>query len=73
MHPNVPRELQSQTLTNVALTHSQVDNYALYAASAIAGVVSFRAFAGFGFPLFADTMFGALGDGRSTASIHFCI
>ncbi|RDB20254.1 Efflux pump vrtL [Hypsizygus marmoreus] len=40
-----------------------VDNYALYAASAIAGVASFRAFAGFGFPLFADKMYGTLGDG----------
>ncbi|KAL0577543.1 hypothetical protein V5O48_004441 [Marasmius crinis-equi] len=41
----------------------QVDNYALYAASAIAGVSSFRAFAGFGFPLFADKMYAKLGDG----------
>ncbi|KIK67855.1 hypothetical protein GYMLUDRAFT_155353 [Collybiopsis luxurians FD-317 M1] len=40
-----------------------VDNYALHAASAIAGVVSFRALAGFGFPLFADQMYGKLGDG----------
>ncbi|GLB33199.1 putative MFS polyamine transporter [Lyophyllum shimeji] len=40
-----------------------VDNYALHAASAIAGVSSFRAFAGFGFPLFADQMYGKLGDG----------
>ncbi|THU96909.1 MFS general substrate transporter [Dendrothele bispora CBS 962.96] len=40
-----------------------VDNYALHAASAIAGVTSFRAFAGFGFPLFADQMYGKLGDG----------
>ncbi|KAF9460954.1 MFS general substrate transporter [Collybia nuda] len=40
-----------------------VDNYALHAASAIAGVASFRAFAGFGFPLFADKMYSALGNG----------
>ncbi|KAG5724432.1 hypothetical protein E4T56_gene15885 [Termitomyces sp. T112] len=40
-----------------------VDNYALYAASAIAGVTSFRALAGFGFPLFADKMYGKLGYG----------
>ncbi|KAF5363756.1 hypothetical protein D9756_001106 [Leucocoprinus leucothites] len=40
-----------------------VDNYALYAASAIAGVSSFRSFAGFGFPLFADKMYAQLGDG----------
>ncbi|KAF5364690.1 hypothetical protein D9758_005621 [Tetrapyrgos nigripes] len=41
-----------------------VDNYALHAASAIAGVTSFRAFAGFGFPLFADQMYVKLGDER---------
>ncbi|KAJ7115598.1 MFS general substrate transporter [Mycena crocata] len=40
-----------------------VDSYAIYAASAIAGVSSFRAFAGFGFPLFADQMYAQLGDG----------
>ncbi|KAJ7679300.1 MFS general substrate transporter [Mycena polygramma] len=40
-----------------------VDCYAIYAASAIAGVSSFRAFAGFGFPLFADEMYARLGDG----------
>lgn len=40
-----------------------MDNYALHAASAIAGVSSFRAFAGFGFPLFADSMYAKLGDG----------
>ncbi|KAF8994559.1 MFS general substrate transporter [Cyathus striatus] len=40
-----------------------VDSYSMYAASAIAGVTSFRALAGFGFPLFADKMYGALGDG----------
>jgi hypothetical protein len=42
----------------------QVDSYALHAASAIAGVVSFRAFAGFAFPLFADKMYGVLGYGE---------
>ncbi|KAJ7191568.1 MFS general substrate transporter [Mycena pura] len=40
-----------------------VDSYAIYAASAIAAVSSFRAFAGFGFPLFADQMYAQLGDG----------
>ncbi|KAJ7916994.1 MFS general substrate transporter [Mycena leptocephala] len=40
-----------------------VDCYAIHAASAIAGVSSFRAFAGFGFPLFADRMYSQLGDG----------
>ncbi|KAJ7323828.1 MFS general substrate transporter [Mycena albidolilacea] len=40
-----------------------VDSYAIHAASAIAGVSSFRAFAGFGFPLFADEMYTQLGDG----------
>ncbi|KAJ7452836.1 MFS general substrate transporter [Mycena latifolia] len=40
-----------------------VDSYSIYAASAVAGVSSFRAFAGFGFPLFADEMYAKLGDG----------
>lgn len=40
-----------------------VDSYAVYAASAIAGVTSFRALAGFGFPLFADKIYGQLGNG----------
>ncbi|KAI0030096.1 MFS general substrate transporter [Vararia minispora EC-137] len=40
-----------------------VDSYAIFAASAIAGVTSFRAFAGFGFPLFQDKLYGCLGDG----------
>ncbi|KAJ7595902.1 MFS general substrate transporter [Mycena floridula] len=40
-----------------------VDSYSIHAASAIAGVSSFRAFAGFGFPLFADDMYSELGDG----------
>ncbi|KAL0948956.1 hypothetical protein HGRIS_009061 [Hohenbuehelia grisea] len=40
-----------------------VDNYSIHAASAIAAASSFRALAGFGFPLFADKMYGALGDG----------
>lgn len=42
----------------------QVDSYAVYAASAIAGVTSFRALAGFGFPLFSDKIYGQLGDGK---------
>lgn len=42
----------------------QVDSYAVYAASAIAGVTSFRALAGFGFPLFADKIYGQLGNGK---------
>jgi hypothetical protein len=43
--------------------HVQVDSYALHAASAIAAVVSFRALAGFGFPLFANAMYSVLGYG----------
>ncbi|TFK35100.1 MFS general substrate transporter [Crucibulum laeve] len=48
-----------------------VDNYALYAASAIAGVSSFRALAGFGFPLFADKMYAKLGDGWGNSLLAF--
>jgi hypothetical protein len=43
--------------------HLQVDSYSLHGASAIAAVVSFRAFAGFGFPLFANAMYNVLGYG----------
>ena len=49
----------------------QVDSYALHAASAIAGVVSFRAFAGFSFPLFADRMYRILGYGESKLQIPY--
>ncbi|KXN88346.1 hypothetical protein AN958_07491, partial [Leucoagaricus sp. SymC.cos] len=64
--PDIPRAYQRQMATFSHRTYqstSQVDNYALYAASAIAGVSSFRALAGFGFPLFADKMYAQLGDG----------
>jgi len=40
-----------------------VDHYTLYAASALGAASSFRSLAGFGFPLFADTMFRKLGLG----------
>ncbi|KAJ7323833.1 MFS general substrate transporter [Mycena albidolilacea] len=45
-----------------------VDSYAIHTASAIGGVSSFRAFAGFGFPLFADEVY-QLGDGAWGNSI----
>jgi len=43
-----------------------VDNYALYAASAISACSSFRALAGFGFPLFANQLYGNLGIGMGS-------
>ncbi|KAG6914330.1 hypothetical protein DXG01_000978 [Tephrocybe rancida] len=48
-----------------------VDNYALHAASAIAGVSSFRALAGFGFPLFADKMYDKLGYGEDVITAAY--
>lgn len=42
---------------------TQVDSFTTYAASAVAAVSSFRSLAGFGFPLFANPMFHALGLG----------
>ncbi|KAF9066975.1 MFS general substrate transporter [Rhodocollybia butyracea] len=41
-----------------------VDSFTLHAASALAAVSCLRALAGFGFPLFAPTMYNALGYGK---------
>ncbi|KAF9010981.1 MFS polyamine transporter [Hymenopellis radicata] len=41
-----------------------VDAFTLFAASALAAVSCFRSLAGFGFPLFAPTMYKALGYGK---------
>lgn len=71
MHPDVSRKCLSRSLPHTVFSSHclgcalrvQVDSYAVYAASAIAGVTSFRALAGFGFPLFADKIYGKLGNG----------
>ncbi|KAI0059359.1 MFS polyamine transporter [Artomyces pyxidatus] len=41
-----------------------IDAFTMHAASALAVVTFFRSMAGFGFPLFAQPMYGALGYGR---------
>ncbi|KAI0057755.1 MFS polyamine transporter [Artomyces pyxidatus] len=41
-----------------------IDSFTLHAASALAAVTFFRSMAGFGFPLFAPTMYNALGYGK---------
>ncbi|KAH9858020.1 MFS polyamine transporter [Lenzites betulinus] len=41
-----------------------IDAFAMYAASALAAVSFFRSMAGFGFPLFAPSMYAALGYGK---------
>ncbi|KAI0254463.1 MFS polyamine transporter [Lactifluus subvellereus] len=41
-----------------------IDSFALHAASALAAVAFLRSLAGFGFPLFAPTMYNALGYGK---------
>ncbi|KAG8893276.1 hypothetical protein FRB99_002092, partial [Tulasnella sp. 403] len=48
-----------------------VDSYTLYAASAIGAASSFRSLAGFGFPLFANAMFKALGLGWGNTLLAF--
>jgi hypothetical protein len=64
MQTYLVRVLDYLIFPNIHTPYVQVDSYALHAASAIAGVVSFRAFAGFGFPLFADKMYRILGYGE---------
>ncbi|EMD41905.1 hypothetical protein CERSUDRAFT_79517 [Gelatoporia subvermispora B] len=43
-----------------------IDAFTAYAASALAAVSCFRSLAGFGFPLFAQAMFNALGYGKGS-------
>ncbi|OCK81681.1 MFS multidrug transporter [Lepidopterella palustris CBS 459.81] len=48
-----------------------VDSYARYAASAVAAAAVLRSLAGFGFPLFAPTMYNALGYGWGNSLLGF--
>ncbi|KIO33904.1 hypothetical protein M407DRAFT_60350, partial [Tulasnella calospora MUT 4182] len=48
-----------------------VDHYTLHAASAIGATSSFRSLAGFGFPLFANSMFRSLGLGWGNTLLAF--
>ncbi|KAF8316073.1 MFS general substrate transporter [Clavulina sp. PMI_390] len=47
----------------ISITTYLIDNYTIYSASALAAAAGFRSLAGFGFPLFANTMFQTLGIG----------
>lgn len=48
-----------------------VDTYSTYAASAVASVTVLRSLAGFGFPLFARSMYNALGLGWGNSVLGF--
>ncbi|GJJ14206.1 hypothetical protein Clacol_008468 [Clathrus columnatus] len=49
-----------------------IDAFTLYAASALASVAFLRSLAGFGFPLFAPTMYNALGYGKGNTILAVC-
>jgi hypothetical protein len=48
-----------------------IDTYTRYAASAMSAVTILRSFAGFGFPLFAPSMYTALGIGWGNSLLGF--
>lgn len=68
LHSDLPCGFHAVSTFIALILRVKVDNYSLHAASAIAGVSSFRAFAGFGFPLFADSMYRSLGDGTFSSA-----
>lgn len=47
----------------LAISTYLIDNFHIHSASALASAAAFRSLAGFGFPLFADSMFRVLGIG----------
>ncbi|PPQ92011.1 hypothetical protein CVT25_004868 [Psilocybe cyanescens] len=49
-----------------------VDTFTLHAASALAAVSTLRALAGFGFPLFAPSMYATLGYGKGNTILACC-
>ncbi|KAH9474417.1 Efflux pump vrtL [Psilocybe cubensis] len=49
-----------------------VDTFTLHAASALAAVSTLRALAGFGFPLFAPSMYASLGYGKGNTILACC-
>ena len=58
-------------MTFTALQAYTIDCYQLYAASAVGVTAMSRSAAGFGFPLFADSMFAALGQGWGNSVLAF--
>ncbi len=58
-------------MTFAALQTYTIDSYPLYAASAVGATAVARSITGFSFPLFADYMFQALGDGWGNSVLAF--
>ncbi|KAJ3405116.1 hypothetical protein CcCBS67573_g01091 [Chytriomyces confervae] len=61
----------SVNITFQALTVYTVDVYTMYSASALAAVSFLRSLAGFGFPLFADTLYVRFGYGWGNSILAF--
>ncbi|KAJ3244332.1 hypothetical protein HDU78_011168 [Chytriomyces hyalinus] len=61
----------SVNITFQALTVYTVDVYMMYSASALAAVSFLRSLAGFGFPLFADTLYERFGYGWGNSILAF--
>ena len=59
------------SLTFTALQTYTIDSYQLYAASAVGATAVARSITGFAFPLFADYMFEALGEGWGNSILAF--
>lgn len=59
------------SMTFTALQAYTIDCYQLYAASAIGATAVARSATGFGFPLFADYMYDALGEGWGNSVLGF--
>jgi hypothetical protein len=58
-------------MTFTALQTYTIDSYQLYAASAVGATAVARSITGFVFPLFADYMFNALGEGWGNSILAF--
>jgi MFS family permease len=59
------------SMTFTALQTYTIDSYQLYAASAVGATAVARSITGFVFPLFADYMFNALGEGWGNSILAF--
>ena len=55
----------------VAIQSYVIDTYTTYAASAVAAITVLRNVAGFAFPLFAPSLYGALGYGWGNSILGF--
>ena len=59
------------SMTFTGLQTYTIDSYELYAASAVGATAVARSLTGFSFPLFADFMFDALGEGWGNSVLAF--